>query len=140
MCQNHIEVRVQKDVVNLYILKNSPHITEYGGFFIGNIMDIIRSKNFKADKAWGAMDIANMGGITTRLHWTDQPYVWHINDGEEVFVVLGGKVEMKYREDGKENSTILDTGDIFYASVGTEHVAHPIGEARILVIEKEGSV
>lgn len=103
-------------------------------------MDIIRSKNFKANKAWGAMDIANMGGITTRLHWTDQPYVWHINDGEEVFVVLDGKVEMKYREEGKESSTILDTGDIFYACVGTEHVAHPIGEARILVIEKEGSV
>lgn len=103
-------------------------------------MDIIRSKDFKADKAWGARDIANMDGITTRLHWTDQPYIWHINDGEEVFAVLDGKVEMKYREDGQENSTVLETGDIFYASVGTEHVAHPIGEARILVIEKEGSV
>ncbi|MDG1437805.1 MAG: cupin domain-containing protein [Emcibacteraceae bacterium] len=103
-------------------------------------MDIIRSKDFTADQAWGAKNIANMDGITTRLHWTDQPYVWHINDGEEVFVVLDGQVEMKFRENGKENSTILDQGDIFYASIGTEHVAHPIGEARILVIEKEGSV
>jgi len=103
-------------------------------------MDIIRSKNFKADKAWGAMDIANMDGITTRLHWTDQPYVWHVNDGQEVFVVLDGQVEMKYREHGNESSVILEQGDIFYASIGTEHVAHPIGEVRILVIEKEGSV
>ena len=31
-------------------------------------------------------------------------------------------------------------GDIFYANVGCEHVAHPQGEARILVIEKEGLV
>jgi hypothetical protein len=31
-------------------------------------------------------------------------------------------------------------GDIFYASIGTEHVAHPRGEARVLVIESEGSV
>ena len=34
----------------------------------------------------------------------------------------------------------LETGDIFYASIGTEHVAHPIGVARILVVENEGSV
>lgn len=103
-------------------------------------MDIIRSKAFTADRAWGAKDIANMNGITTRLHWTDQPYKWHVNDGEEVFVVLDGRVEMFYRISGREESTMLDTGDIFFASVGTEHVAHPIGEARILVVESEGSV
>lgn len=103
-------------------------------------MQIIRSKEFTAQRAWGAKDIANMDGITTRLHWTDQPYIWHVNDGEEVFVVLDGKVEMRYRENGIESAEILNVGDIFYASIGTEHVAHPIGEARILVIEKEGSV
>ncbi|MAY43626.1 MULTISPECIES: cupin [unclassified Neptuniibacter] len=103
-------------------------------------MKIIRSKQFKADKAWGAQDIANMNGITTRLHWTDQPYIWHVNEGEEVFVVLDGVVEMRFKEDGSEQSTLLEVGDIFYASVGTEHVAHPQGEARVLVIESEGSV
>jgi mannose-6-phosphate isomerase-like protein (cupin superfamily) len=103
-------------------------------------MKIIRSKEFTASKAWGALDIANMGGITTRLHWTDQPYKWHVNDGQEVFAVLDGSVEMRYRENGKERSTVLETGDVFYASAGTEHVAHPIGPARILVVESEGSV
>ena len=103
-------------------------------------MKVIKSKEFTADKAWGALDIANMDGITTRLHWTDQPYKWHINDGEEVFVVLDGQVKMFYKTEGEEKFVILNSGDIFYASVGTEHVAHPIGEARILVIEKEGSV
>jgi mannose-6-phosphate isomerase-like protein (cupin superfamily) len=47
---------------------------------------------------------------------------------------------MRYRDAGIEHSTILETGDVFYAAAGTEHVAHPIGEARILVIEREGSV
>ncbi|QUJ70122.1 cupin domain-containing protein (plasmid) [Photobacterium sp. GJ3] len=103
-------------------------------------MKVIRSQEFTAHRAWGALDIANMKGITTRLHWTDQPYKWHINDGEEVFVVLDGEVEMFYREAGVERSVILGVGDIFYAAVGTEHVAHPKGEARILVIETEGSV
>ncbi|WOH36370.1 cupin [Thalassotalea fonticola] len=103
-------------------------------------MEIIRSKKFTASRAWGAKDIANMNGITTRLHWTDKPYKWHINDGEEVFVVLDGVVKMLYKDNGLEQFTLLNTGDIFYASVGTEHVAHPRGEARILVIEAEGSV
>ncbi len=102
-------------------------------------MKIVRSREFTADRPWGALDIANMNGITTRLHWTDQPYRWHVNDGEEVFVVLDGSVDMRYREDGQERSAILESGDIFFASIGTEHVAHPIGEARILVVETEGS-
>jgi mannose-6-phosphate isomerase-like protein (cupin superfamily) len=102
-------------------------------------MKIIRSREFTAPRAWGALDIANMGGITTRLHWTDQPYRWHVNDGAEVFAVLDGRVEMRYRDQGGEHSTVLEAGDVFYASPGTEHVAHPIGQARILVVESEGS-
>lgn len=64
----------------------------------------------------------------------------HISDGEEVFVVLDGVVEMLYRIDGQEKKTTLQAGDIFYASMGTEHVAHPQGEARVLVVETAGSV
>ena len=83
--------------------------------------DIIRSAEFTAERAWGARSIANLNGTTVRLHWTDQPYKWHVNDGEE-------------------RVARLKSGDIFYAGIGAEHVAHPRGEARILVIEKEGSV
>lgn len=103
-------------------------------------MKLIRSKDFTADRAWGALDIAKMNGITTRLHWTDAPYRWHVNDGEEVFVVLDGCVDMHFRENGQERIETMQVGDIFYASVGTEHVAHPQGVARILVVETEGSV
>ena len=103
-------------------------------------MKIFRSKEFTGNRAWEAVDVANMDGVTTRLHWTDQPYKWHTNDGEEVFAVLDGAVEMKYRENGEEKFVELKTGDVFFAQIGCEHVAHPIGEARILVVEKEGSI
>ena len=103
-------------------------------------MQVIRGKAFTAPKAWGAIDVANMDGITTRLHWTDQPYIWHVNEGEEVFAVLDGVVDMHYREDGTEKIVTLETGDVFFAGIGCEHVAHPRGEARILVVEQEGSV
>ncbi|MGB0494757.1 MAG: cupin [Kangiellaceae bacterium] len=102
-------------------------------------MKIIKSKNFNPNNAWDALPIANMNGITTKLHWTDQAYKWHVNDGQEVFAVMEGKVDMHYKENNEIKIVRLNTGDIFYADVGTEHVAHPVGEVRVLVIEKEGS-
>ena len=54
--------------------------------------------------------------------------------------MLDGQVRMHYRQDGQERECLLDCGDIFYASRGTEHVAHPVGVARVLVIESAGSV
>jgi mannose-6-phosphate isomerase-like protein (cupin superfamily) len=101
---------------------------------------VYRSREFTGKRAWDALAVANMNGVTTRIHWTDAPYRWHTNDGEEVFAVLDGSVEMRYRENGEEKTVELKTGDVFFAEIGCEHVAHPIGEARILVIEKEGSV
>ena len=103
-------------------------------------MKVFRSREFTGKRAWDAVPVAVMNGITTRLHWTNEPYKWHVNDGEEVFAVLDGKVDMKYREGGEEHSVELNTGDVFYAGAGCEHVAHPVGEARILVIEKEDSI
>ena len=103
-------------------------------------MKIFESQKITGSRAWEAIEVANMNGITTRIHWTDSPYKWHVNDGEEVFAVLDGEVEMFYLDNGQEKSVRLKTGDVFFAEIGCEHVARPIGEARVLVIEKEGSV
>ena len=95
---------------------------------------------FIADRAWGARDLTEVDGATVRLHWTDQPYIWHRNDGPEAFVVLAGEVDMHYRIDGTEHCVRLKPSDLFIAEAGDEHVARPVGEARILVIERKGSV
>lgn len=101
---------------------------------------LANSATYRADHAWGAKDIALIEGATVRLHWTDQPYKWHVNDGAEVFMVIDGLVEMDYKLDGEIHTTSLGPSDIFVAELGDEHIARPIGEARILVIEKQGSV
>jgi mannose-6-phosphate isomerase-like protein (cupin superfamily) len=103
-------------------------------------MQFLKPSSFTAERAWGALDIAEIAGASVRLHWTDQPYVWHVNDGAEVFVVLEGTVTMRYRADGVELSRSMQAGDICHAAPGDVHVAHPHGAARILVIEKKGSV
>ena len=102
---------------------------------------IIRdSRSFRADRAWGALDLAEIEGATVRLHWTDEPYRWHVNDGVEAFVVLDGLVDMHYRAEGEEKVVELSAGSVFVAQIGEEHLAHPRGEARVLVVERKGSV
>jgi mannose-6-phosphate isomerase-like protein (cupin superfamily) len=102
---------------------------------------ITDAKTFRANRAWGARDLAQIDGATVRLPWTDQPYRWHRNDGVEVFVVLAGLVDMHHRlPDGSERVVRLGPADMFVAEDGDEHVAHPVGEARILVVERAGSV
>jgi len=98
------------------------------------------ARGFTADRAWGARDLAEVDGATVRLHWTDRPYKWHVNDGPEVFVVLDGTVDMHWRADGVEHVTRLGPADMFVAADGDEHVARPVGEARVLVVERKGSV
>ena len=103
-------------------------------------MRMIEAKNFTGDKAWDALDIAAIDGATVRLHWTDSPYIWHVNDGEEVFVVLDGEVDMHCRDAQGETVHSMRPGAICHGGVGDEHVAHPVGVARILVVERAGSI
>jgi mannose-6-phosphate isomerase-like protein (cupin superfamily) len=99
----------------------------------------LSAKDFTGSRAWDALDIEHIDAASIRLHWTDAPYKWHVNDGPEVFVVLDGAVDMHIRQNGLEQILRLTVGDIFHAESGDEHVAHPDGAARILVIEKAGS-
>ncbi|WP_027995335.1 cupin [Simplicispira psychrophila] len=102
-------------------------------------MTVFRAKDFSAERAWDSLDIAQMNGISVRMHWTDQPYSWHVNDGQEVFAILDGQVQMHVRRADQKEVFDLQTGDVFFADVGCEHLAYPQGEARILVVEHVGS-
>lgn len=103
-------------------------------------MRVIDAREVALQRAWDAIDVARIPDATVRLHWTDQPYIWHVNDGIEVFVVLDGQVDMHYRDQDGEHVTRLGPGRVFVAEVGDEHVAHPHGVARVLVIEHAGSI
>jgi mannose-6-phosphate isomerase-like protein (cupin superfamily) len=98
------------------------------------------ARSHTAETAWGALDIGAFDDATVRLHWTNAPYVWHVNDGPEVFVVLDGAIDMHYREAGREHVQRLTPGWVCAVESGDEHVAHPVGEARVLVVERRGSI
>jgi mannose-6-phosphate isomerase-like protein (cupin superfamily) len=90
-------------------------------------MQVFRPNEYIAKRAWGAIDIERLESATVRLHWTDQPYVWHVNNGPEVFVVVDGCVDMHVRGAEGERCLRLNTGDIFHAEAGDEHKAEPLG-------------
>lgn len=96
--------------------------------------------SFTGERAWDARDLGEVEGATVRVHWTDKPYRWHVNDGAEVFLALAGAVEMHWRDAAGEHVERLNAGDACFAEPGDEHVAHPQGAARILVVERKGSV
>jgi mannose-6-phosphate isomerase-like protein (cupin superfamily) len=100
---------------------------------------VVRGREFRPRRAWDALQLMELGGVTARLHWTNKPYHWHVNAGNEVFVVIDGLVDMHYRSDGSERFVTLGAGDVFVAGEGCEHIAHPRGEARVLVVERAGS-
>ncbi|MFI2347528.1 hypothetical protein ACH492_10860 [Streptomyces sp. NPDC019443] len=56
-----------------------------------------------------------------------------------MFVVLDGAVDMHYRVEGTEQVERLTPGRVCCVEPGDEHVARPVPEARILVIEKRDS-
>ncbi len=98
-----------------------------------------RLDQFRATRAWDSTSPGEIDGVTVKVHWTDQPYRWHTNDGAEAFVVLSGTVDMHWRDAAGEHVTRLNAGDACFADMGDEHVARPQGTARILVVERKGS-
>src|SRR5690242_3017856 len=90
---------------------------------------------FVAEEAWSGPEVAAIGSVAVKLRWTDRPYRWHVNMGQEVFAVLDGVVDMHVRIAGKVRIVTLRAGDVAHLEEGEEHVAHPRGPARILVVE-----
>ncbi len=97
------------------------------------------ARDFVADKAWGSQLLSDFGDVTVRLHSTDMPYRWHVNTGNEVFVVLDGIVDMHVRDTNGERVHRLAPGEGMAFGPGDEHVAHPQGLARVLVVERKDS-
>lgn len=94
--------------------------------------------SFQAEGAWRGPNIAALKDAVVKLRWTDRPFEWHANAGDEVFVVLDGVVDMHVRPLGEAAATVvtLRAGDILHIGEGEAHVAHPRGAARVLVIEE----
>lgn len=90
---------------------------------------------------WSGPTFTGIGGAAVKLRWINSAFRWHRNDGPELFLVLDGTVDMHVRagDDGPVEEVPLGPGQGVWIEDREEHVAHPRGEARILVVEREDS-
>lgn len=90
---------------------------------------------------WSGPTLPSIGNAVAKLRWINSPYRWHRNHGRELFLVLDGEVEMHVRAgpDAPVAVVHLTPGKMILIDDGEEHIAHPLGEARILVVEQEDS-
>jgi mannose-6-phosphate isomerase-like protein (cupin superfamily) len=102
-------------------------------------VNIVATHEFLADRPWGSQLLADFGDVAARVHSTDQPYRWHRNTGPELFLVVDGMVDMHVRYAGEERVVRLTAGQAVAFDEGDEHVAHPVGLARIVVVERKDS-
>ncbi|MEZ5296467.1 MAG: cupin domain-containing protein [Ilumatobacteraceae bacterium] len=100
---------------------------------------IVRA-DYTGDRALGRRPSPRSTGPPSGCTGPTNCTFWHVNDGDEVFVVLDGVLDMHVRDATGQHVHRLEIGDVFYADAGTEHVAHPVGPSRVLVVERAGSV
>ncbi len=89
---------------------------------------------FTHPTAWEGRDLGTVGDARAMLLYADRSYHWHENVADELFCVLGGSVDLDVRDAAGERRVTLQTGDIALIRKGEHHVAHPHGEARILIV------
>ncbi|HTT13877.1 MAG TPA: cupin [Burkholderiaceae bacterium] len=97
---------------------------------------VVRGREFRPRRAWDAVELMQLDGVSARLHWANKPCPWRVNEADEVFLVIDGLVDMHYRREGSERFVTLGAGDLFVAGAGCERIARPRGEARVLVVER----
>ena len=98
-------------------------------------MEMIDTRCVDGPVAWSGPTFTGFGGAAVKLRWIDRPFRWHRNDGREFFLVLAGAVEMRTRRHGHVASLLLEEGQAVIIEAGEEHVAHPQGPSRVLVVE-----
>jgi mannose-6-phosphate isomerase-like protein (cupin superfamily) len=104
-------------------------------------MQVHDASALKGPVDWSGPTMTGIGNAVAKLRWINTPFRWHRNTGGELFLVLDGEVDMHVRSGPKaEVQTVnLTAGKLVLIEDGEEHVAHPKGEARILVVEQEDS-
>ena len=88
--------------------------------------------------------------IAVLLGWAilHEPLGWRVIAA--MLIILSGVALVKsapkrrlpspYREGAEEKVARMRAGEIFYAEAGAAHSAHPVGQARVSVVEREGSI
>ena len=84
--------------------------------------------------------VARVNDYDVRVAHFSGDYVWHVHEHtDEFFLVLDGRIDIALREDGREHTVRLGTGEIFVVPRGIEHKPSSPGGS-VLMLEPSGTV
>ena len=97
----------------------------------------LREKLAKFSEYWSPKIIAEMNDYHFKLVKLQGEFVWHDHkDTDEVFIVLGGEMEIEFRD----GVVRLGTGEMFVVPRGAEHRTRASSECQALLVEPRGVV
>jgi len=101
-------------------------------------MHLFDTADLNGPDDWSGPTLTGIGNAVVKPRWINTPFEWHRNTGGELFMVIDGNVDMHVRSGPGEQVAVvaLAPGQMLMIEDGEEHVAHPRGAARILVVEE----
>ena len=89
-------------------------------------------------QTWTPKIIGAVDGYHVKIAKIEGEFVWHVHeDADELFLVVGGQLRLKFRDRG---DVLLRPGELFVVPKGIEHLPVAEPEARIVMIERQGTV
>lgn len=90
----------------------------------------------RIDEYWSPKIVAQVGEMQVKLALIQGTFDWHSHANEdELFLVLEGRMKLEFRD----REVWLEQGQLFVVPRGVEHRPVAPHEARIMLIEPEGT-
>lgn len=88
---------------------------------------------------WRGFQFLGFEHATIKFRRIESSFDWHENEGQELFMVLDGELQMFVRESGNTDESVVPmaAGDIMLLEEGDSHVARPNGSVKVMFIENE---
>ena len=93
------------------------------------------------DEHWKPHIVGELNGQYVKLVKFKGPFTWHHHENEdELFLVVKGRFRMDFREDGREQETWIEAGEMIIVPRGMEHRPFAEEECHVLLFEPSSTL
>jgi len=92
-------------------------------------------------ECWSPKIVGELNDSYVKVVKVQGDFVWHHHDNEdELFLVVKGRLRMRYREDGVERDMHIGPGEFVIIPRGTEHLPSSDEETHIVLLEPRSTL
>jgi mannose-6-phosphate isomerase-like protein (cupin superfamily) len=102
----------------------------------------LKEKLATFNEHWSPKIVGELNSQHVKVVKFQGDFVWHRHEREdEMFLVLKGEFDMRYRDSsGIEQTLLISEGEFVIVPHGTEHRPHADSEVHVLLFEPAGTV